>query len=151
MSNLLKKITEDLAKAQKGKNELAVSALRLLLSNLHNAKIAKGDELTDQEILTEIKGAINRYGESIESFLSADRRDLADKEKTEMEIISPYLPKPLDDEELENMVEQAIRAIGAEHVYDVGRVIRAVLGSAGVRADGARVARIAREKLMGKK
>jgi len=149
MSVLLEQINSDLVEAQKQKDELKVSALRFLIAGLHNAKIAKLDELTDEEILLEIGKEAKRHKESIEAFEKGGRDDLVQKEKAELAILQKYLPQPLTDEELEKMVDEAIAAVGASSAADFGRVMSTVLSSARARADGGKVAEIVKRKLGG--
>lgn len=147
MSSLLEQISQDLNEALKARDEIVVSTLRFLISGLKNARIAKGNDLTDDEVQAEIVGDARRHKESIESFRAGGRKDLADREGAELAILEKYLPKQFSDEELENMVIEAISAVDAKGASDLGRVVKSVLGSAGVRADGAKVAQIARAKL----
>lgn len=141
------KLKEDLDKALKEKDELTVSTLRFALSNLHNARIAKGADLTDEEIISEISKDAKRHRESIEAYKAAGRSDLVEKETAELEVLKRYLPQQLSDEELSRMVDEAISALGAKGAADIGRVVGAVMSSAGAKADGARVAQIAQAKL----
>lgn len=144
---LVDQINQDLSAAVISRNVVAVSTLRMLLSNLHNAVIAKGSELTVEEIIAEISKDAKRHKESIASFEDGGRADLAEKENAELAILAKYLPEQLADSEIENMVVEAISAVGAKSAADLGRVVKAVLGSAGARADGSKVAEIARSKL----
>lgn len=144
---MLDKINQDLAEAQKEKDALKVSTLRFLIAGLHNAKIAKLDDLTDEEILLEIGKEAKRHKESIAAFSAGGRQDLVQKEMAELAILQKYLPQPLSSEELEKMVDEAISAIGASGPADLGRVMSTVLSSARARADGAKVAEIVKRKL----
>lgn len=144
---LLTQLQEDLTAAIKTKDEVTVSTLRFLLSGIHNAQIEKGGELTDEEVRLEIVGSAKKHRESIEAFASAGRDDLVAREEAQLAILVKYLPKPLSEGELANMVDEAIAAVGAKTVGDLGKVVKAVMGSAGSRAEGARVAEIARSKL----
>lgn len=147
MVNLADQINQDLNSALKAKEGVAVSTLRMVISSLHNAQIAKGGDLTDDEVLAEISKDAKRHKESIFAYKSAGRADLVQKENAELEILSRYLPSVLSDEELSNMVNEAIAALEASEIGDMGRVIKAVMSSGGVRADGAKVAAIVRSKL----
>ncbi len=147
MSALLAKINSDLVGAQKARDLTKVSTLRFLIAGIHNAKIAKGGELTDQEVESEIFKEAKRHRESILAYETGSRPDLVGKEKEELAILDTYLPEPLSDEELSNFVQEAIVAVGAHGMEDLGKVIKAVVLSAGSKADGARVAEIARLKL----
>lgn len=147
MAVLLARLNQDLAAAVKNRDEVTVSTLRFLLSGIHNLKIEKGADLTDEEVTDEIKKNAKKHKESIEAFRAAGRTDLVEKETAELAILTKYLPEPFSDEELGRMVDEAISALGAKEAKDIGRVVGAVMSSAGARADGARVAQIARLKL----
>ncbi|MDP2632947.1 MAG: GatB/YqeY domain-containing protein, partial [Candidatus Curtissbacteria bacterium] len=134
----------------KNRDETTVSTLRMVISNLNNARIAKGDSLTDDEVVVEIGRDAKRHKESIEVYMRAGREDLVSKETAELEVLTKYLPQQLSDEELANMVGEAISAVGAVTIADMGRVVKAVMSSAGARADGAKVAELVRLKLASK-
>lgn len=147
MSALLDKLNNDLVEAQKAKDLTRVSTLRFVLSQIHNAKIAKGSELNDQEVEAEIMKEAKRHRESIIAYGAGNRQDLVEKEKAELLVLESYLPDPLTDEEIGNFVQEAIGAVGASGQADLGRVIKAVMNSAGPKADGAKVAAIAQKLL----
>ncbi len=149
MAALLAQLNNDLIDAQKSQDVTKVSTLRFLLSQIHNAKIAKGDELNDQEVEAEILKEAKRHRESIIAYEGGNRTDLAQKEKAELSILEGYLPEPLTDEEITNFVKEAIAAVGASGPADLGRVVKAVISSAGPKADGAKVAAIAQGLLGG--
>lgn len=144
---LIDRLQEDLNRALKDRDEIAVSTLRMALSNLKNARIAKGADLTDDDAVAEISKDAKRHKESIAAFEAGGRDDLAEKEKRELEVLSKYLPVAFSDSELTKMVDEAISALGAGSISDLGRVVGAVMSSGGARADGARVSQIARAKL----
>lgn len=144
---LLDKITADLTVALKEKDAIRVSILRFLIAQLHNAKIAKGNELSDDEILFEIAKEVKRHKESIAAYEAGSRQDLVAKEKAELSILESYLPLPLTDAQLAKMVDEAIGAVGAKTMADMGKVIGAVMKGVGTRADGAKVAQIVKERL----
>ncbi|MBI3341998.1 GatB/YqeY domain-containing protein [Candidatus Curtissbacteria bacterium] len=149
MAALLEQLNSDLTEAQKVRNTNKVSTLRFLLSQVHNAKIAKGAELSDQEVESEIVKEAKRHRESIIAYTGANRTDLVEKEQAELGILEAYLPTPLTDAELRNFVKEAIVAVNATGPADMGRVVKAVLSSAGSKADGGKVAQIAQEELAG--
>lgn len=95
---LTDRLQEDLNHALKDRNEVAVSTIRMALSNLGNARIAKGAELTDDDALRELSKDAKRHKESIAAFEAGGRGDLAEKEKRELEVLSKYLPEAFSDE-----------------------------------------------------
>ncbi len=149
MSALLEKLNTDLIEALKARDVARVSTLRFALSQIHNAKIAKGSELNDQEVEAELLKEAKRHRESIIAYSAGSREDLVTKEKSELGVLETYLPEPLTDEEITNFVKEAIEAVGATSPADMGKVIKAVMSSAGPKADGGRVAEITRQILGG--
>lgn len=147
LSALLEKLTQDLVEAQKARDSIRVATLRFLISGINNAKIAKGRDLNDQEVEQEISKEGKRHTESILAYETAGRDDLVSKEKKELEIIQSYLSEPLNEGELENYVKEAIAALGAKTISDLGSVIKSVMSSAGPKAEGAKVAEIAKRLL----
>lgn len=142
------KIREDLKQAQLSKDELKVSTLRLLLSDLTYAKVAKGASyLTDEDIISVVQKAVKQRKESIESFNKGNRADLASKEEAELAILQTYLPEQISDEELTKVIEEVITNTGAKTSADMGKVIGTVMGKVGQRVEGARVSTLVREKL----
>lgn len=145
------KLREDLKQAQLSRDELKVSTLRLLLSELTYAKVAKQTEvLSDEDIIAVVQKAVKQRKESIESFKKGGRDDLASKELAELEILQSYLPEQISDEELTKVIGEAITNTGASGMADMGKVIGAVMGKVGQRAEGARVSQLVREKLQSK-
>lgn len=142
------KLREDLKQAQLNKNEVKVGTLRLILSDLTYAKVAKGEEsLSDEDVISVLQKAIKQRKESIESFKKGNRSDLVLKEEAELAILQEYLPEQLSNEELTSLVEESITNTGASSMVDMGKVIGMVMGKVGQRAEGGRVSTIVREKL----
>lgn len=141
------KIKDDLKQAQLSRDETKVSTLRLLLSEITNARIAKGDELTDDEILVVLKKEAKKRKEAIEGFRSGGREEAASKEEAELTILQSYLPEEMSTEELTKIVEDSINKVGAKEISDMGQVIGMVMGQVGAQADGARVSALVKEKL----
>lgn len=148
MANLSDKIKEDLKNAQLERNEIKVSTLRLLLSALTYARVDGGSELDDEGILFVIQKEAKKRRESIESFRSGRREELAQKEETELKILEEYLPAQMSDEELTKIVEDTIKELGATSMQDMGKVIGAVMGKVKGLADGGRVSGIVKTKLV---
>ena len=140
-------IQEDLKQAQLGRDEVKVSTLRLLLSEIKNAEIAKGDELSDADIVATIQKEVKKRKEAAEGFRKGNREDQASAEEAELKILEAYLPAQLSNEELTEIVDQAITEIGATQISDMGRVISLVMSKAAGKVDGGRVSSLVKEKL----
>jgi uncharacterized protein len=119
-----------------------VSALRLVLSELQKAaKEGDADELTV------LRRERKRRLEAAEAFTAGDRRELAEDERTEAELIAGYLPAELSQEQLEAIVQQAVRDSGAVSAKDMGMAMRQAMAAVDGRADGKRVSGLVRAAL----
>lgn len=128
--------------------------LKILLSGLKSAilyeEVAKGKKeegLSSEEILAVIKREVKKRDDSIELYTAAGRKDLAQKEAAEREVLTAFLPEQMSDEEVSELVERVIVSTGAKDMKDMGRVIGAVKAEVGAKADGASVAKIVKTRL----
>lgn len=137
---LNEQIQKDLEAAMKGKEELKVSTLRLLVSEIRNKQIEKQEEPNDEEIIVLIRKAVKQRQEAIESYQKGDRNDLAEKEKSEMAILSNYLPQEMSASEVEKVVKEVISEVGASGPQDFGKVMNGVMNRLKGKIDGAKVA-----------
>lgn len=144
---LIDKLHEDLKDSQLDKNEIKVATLRLLLSEINYARIAKNEDLNDQEIISVIQKEVKKRREAAEGFRKGSREDAAVKEENEAKILEEYLPTQLSNEELTKLIEEAITNTGANSVSDMGKVIGMVMGKVAGQADGGRVSGIVKEQL----
>ena len=146
---LKEKIMADMKEAMKAKDTAKVSTLRLLLSEIKNREIDKRGELADDEVIAVIQKAVKQRKESIEQYEKAGRSELVEKEKRELEILESYLPQPLTEEELDALIDETIKEVGATSVKDMGKVMKAIMPKVRGRADGKLVDQKVREKLGG--
>lgn len=144
---LIDKIKEDLKNAQITRDEVKVSTLRLLLSETTNAQIAKGADLSDQDIVSVIQREVKKRKEAAQGFRNGDREEQAVKEELEAKVLKGYLPQQLSDEELTKIIEGTITEVGANSIQDMGKVIGVVMGKVAGKVDGGRVSVLVREKL----
>jgi len=147
---LKEKIQEDVVAAQKERQELKVSTLRLLLSAIKNFEIAKqGTSYTasDEEIAGVIQKEIKQRRESIEAYKAGGRQDLVDKETKELEILQTYLPEQMGEEEIRQVVDKKIAKLGATSAADIGKVMGALSQELKGKADLGLVSQFVREKL----
>lgn len=146
---LLETIQSDLKQAQLDKNELKVSTLRLLLSEIHNAEIRKETDeksLSDEEIIVVIQKEVKKRKEAEIGFIQGGRVDSAQKEEKEAEILLKYLPEQLTDEDLQKIIDQVVSETGAKEISDMGKVIGKVLSQVAGKADGARISNLLKKK-----
>jgi len=135
-------VKQDLTTAMKAGEKERVGALRLVLSELQKA--AKDGNDDEQAILRRER---KRRLESATAFREAGRVELAEGEESEAAIIQVYLPAELGDDELRQIVADAIAQTGATTPKDLGGVMKAAMEKTGGRADGKRVSALAREAL----
>lgn len=147
MAKLFDKISQDLNTALKQKDPVRVSTLRYLISHLNNARIAKGGELTDEDVIGEIAKDVKRHKESIEAFEKANRQDLVSQESSQLSVLEEYLPAQLKDEEIAKIVGEAIVTLGQVGPGDMAKVMGQVMAKVKGQADGAKVAEIVKNKL----
>jgi uncharacterized protein YqeY len=134
----------DLAIAMKAGEKERVGALRMVLSELQkDAKVGSGDELAV------LRRERKRRLEAAEAYREGARADLAAAEESEARLIAGYLPPELDDAQLREIVERAVRDSGAESVRDMGRAMGAAMAAVDGRADGKRVSGLVRAALGG--
>ncbi|MEJ2695586.1 MAG: GatB/YqeY domain-containing protein [Candidatus Sulfobium sp.] len=114
----LEKISKDLAVTMKGRGEdreLVISVLRMIKSTVKNAEIASrstGKDLSDEDIIGVLSSMVKQRKESAGQYLSANRKDLADRENREIDIIQKYLPRQLTPEELDSIIRSAVEETG---------------------------------------
>jgi len=147
MENILDKISQELVDAQKSRDSVTVSTLRLLLADVKNAQIAKGGELTEEEVINQIKKGAKKRKESIEAYNKAKRSDLAASETQELSVLQKYLPQQMEEGEISEIIKEVISESGASGPRDIGKVIGQVMAKVSGRAEGSIVSEIVKEKL----
>lgn len=139
MAALTEKIRADMTAAMKAQEKERLSTLRMLQSALKNEQINSGHELSDEEAMAVIRKAVKQRQDSIEQYTNAGRTELADKEKSEMELLKTYLPAEMFDEELERGLREIITSTGAQSKKDMGKVMKEATAKFKGRADGKKI------------
>lgn len=142
-------IQESMRAAMKTGDRLTLSALRLVLSALHNEEIKVRRELTTEEIHKTITTLCKQRIEAIELFRKGGRAELAEKEEAELKVLQRFLPQPLSEEEVRSLIKVSIEEVGAKNIQDLGKVMRQLMPRVSGRTDGKRVNELARELLGG--
>jgi uncharacterized protein len=140
-------IEDDLKEAMRERDNDRRDALRLILSSLRSAEKELQRPLTDQEELQVLQRERKKRLEAEEAFRAAGREKQADTEDYELEVLEEFMPEPLSEEELEEIVDDAIAENGATSLQDLGRVMADVMPQVAGRADGSAVSQLVREKL----
>lgn len=147
---LEEKILNDYKEAMKNKDAVKSSILSFLRAEMMNAAIAKKkNKLDDQDATAVIKKQIKQHQDSIEQFQKGNRQDLADKEIRELEILKNYLPPQMPEEQIKQIIEEAVEALQAAGLKDMGKVMKEVAVRISGQADGKLVSDLVKERLSG--
>jgi uncharacterized protein len=145
---LTEKVNGEITAAMKAKNQVRLSALRMLKAAIMNKEVEKNRSIDDAEVLQVIGSLVKQRRDSIEQFAKAGRTDLVDKETGELQILEEYLPPAASAEEIAAAVAAAIAETGATSPKDMGKVMKAVMPKlAGKSADGRAVNEAVRRSL----
>ena len=144
---MITRIETELADAIRAQDELRRDTLRLMLASLRSAEKKLLRPLSGDEELQVLQGERKRRVEAAEAFRAGDRPERAAREEAELKILEEYMPPPLSQEELEEIVDNAVAAVGATSVRDLGRVMADVMPQVSGRADGSVVSQLVREAL----
>ena len=128
------------------KNDLVRDTIRLFLSEVQRYEIDNKEEVDDTKALQIINKMIKQRNDSISQFRDGGRDDLADKEQSEVDILSKYKPAQLSEEEVSKKVNEAIEQSGASSMQDMGKVMGQLKSLAG-SADMGLISKLVKEKL----
>jgi len=146
-SELFNKLQEEMKAAMKSGDKDKLSTIRMLISEIKKVQIDSKKELTEEEIISILQKYIKQRKEAYTQYEQAGRKDLAEKELKEIEIVQQFLPPPLSEEELIKIVEETIQEVGASSIKDMGKVVKAVMDKVKGRAEGSSISKIVKEKL----
>ncbi len=144
---MIARMEQDLKTAMLEQDAERRDALRLLLSSLRSAEKELQRELSEDEELQVLQRERKRRIEAADGFRAGDREEQAEKEERELDILEEFMPPPLSEEELEEIVDDAIAEVGATSLRDLGRVMADVMPQVAGRADGSQVSQLVKEKL----
>lgn len=145
---LVTDVTTAISDAMRQRDQIRLSALRMLKAALMNREVEKGRALDDAEGQQVVTSLVKQRRDSIEQFLKGGRQDLVDKESAEIAVLETYLPPAADPAAVEEAVVAAIAETGATSPKDMGRVMKAAMARlAGQSVDGKVVNELVRKKL----
>lgn len=145
-------INAKLKESLKSKDQIATSTIRLIMAAMKDRDITsrgagKAEGIEDKEILSMLQTMVKQRLESAKTYDSADRKDLADRERAEIVVIQSFMPKQLSDDEIKEKVSQKIAELNAESIKDMGKIMGALKQDYAGQMDMARAGAIVREKL----
>ena len=136
---LKERITEDMKAAMRASEKERLSTIRLVQAAIKQREVDERITLDDTQVLVVLEKMVKQRKESIAQFEQGGRKDLADKERREIELLQAYLPAQLSDSELDALIRDAVAATGAASIKDMGKVMGVVKSKAAGRADMATV------------
>jgi len=145
--SLKTRITEDMKNAMRAKDTARLGAIRLLQSAIKQREVDERIELNDQQVIEAIEKMLKQRRDSIAQYAAANRQDLVDAEKFEVNVLQEYLPTPLTDAEVDAIIAQAIINSGAQGMQDMGKVMALVKPQVVGKADMANISSLIKSKL----
>jgi uncharacterized protein len=143
-SQLKQRLTTDMTAALKARENVRLSTLRMALAAVQKAEVAgkEAKDLSDAEVLDVLTSEAKKRREAVTAYRDAGRDELADKEQAEAEILAEYLPEQLSEDEIKQLVTDAIAQTGAAELgpRGMGKVMGALQPKVKGKADGAVVA-----------
>jgi uncharacterized protein len=135
--------------AMRAKDAARLSAIRLLLAAIKQREVDERKDLGDADVTSVIEKMIKQRRESIAQFEKAARKDLADAEKFELEVLFAYLPQQMTDSELSQAVEAAVSETKPAGIKDMGKVMALLKPKLAGRADMGKVSSLVKSRLSG--
>jgi len=145
--SLVDTIRKDMFQASKDGDKDRENILKMAIASVKNAEIEKGEELKKEEIQKILRKEVKKIKDSIEQFKEMGRDDLVAKEVVQLEVLQEYLPQPLSEKEVREVVEAKIEELGAESMRDMGKVMGVVMKELEGKTDGNTVKDIVQEIL----
>ena len=133
----------------RAKDAARLSAVRLILAAIKQREVDERKEMTDADVVAVIEKMIKQRRESIAQYEQAQRKDLADVEKFELQLLSGYLPQQMNDSEISKAVDAAVTEAKPAGIKDMGKVMAALKGKLAGKADMGKVSALVKAKLSG--
>ena len=147
MSQLKKRITDDMKSSMKAKDKQALKTVRMILGAINQKEVDERIELNDLQVMAVIQKMVKQRKDSISQFSDAGRTDLVEVEEAEMVVINSYMPEQLSDEEVAAAVDKAIIDSGADSMKDMGKLMGMLKGQLDGQADMGLISRLIKDKL----
>ncbi len=145
--SLKEQLANDLKDAIRQRDESRKIAIRMSISAIKNAEIKRGAALSEADVLTLVSREAKQRLESIAEFEKADRRDLVEKERAELEVLQSYLPPQVSRDEIAEAAREVIAEVGAGGPRDKGKVMPVLIGRLAGRAEGREINEVVTELL----
>ena len=141
------KLNNDLRQALRSGDKVKLGTIRLVLSAMNNAEIAKQAELENGDIIGVIVKEIKQRHESIDAYKKGNRLDLVAQEEAELAVLQSYMPQQVSHEEIVAVAQRIIAEVGALGPNDKGKVMPKIIGELKGKADGREINAVVTELL----
>lgn len=145
--SLKNRILEDVKSAMRARDKERLSVLRLITAAIKQREVDERIELDDEQVLLVLDKMVKQRRESLEQYEKAAREDLAAQERFELDLLQAFLPEPLSETELNELIESAIAESGASSMRDMGSVMNALRPTVQGRADMKWVSQAVKDQL----
>ena len=144
---LLEQLNKDMIVSMKNKDSFSLGVIRMAKGAIQLEAINKKKELTDEDVVSVISKQIKMRNDSIAEFTKAERFDLVEQNKKEIEILSKYMPEQLSLDEVNKIIEEAFTKVNPTSNKDMGLIMKEVSPKLKGKADMGQVNAIIKEKL----
>lgn len=145
--SLKKQLMDDLKSAMKNKDTIRKNTITLIRAAIKQKEVDEREEVSDEDVISIISKQLKERRDSLEDFEMANRDDLAENTRKEIDVLIDYLPKQLTEEEVGEIVSETINELNATSMKDIGIIMKTVMPKVQGRADGNMVNKKAREIL----
>ena len=145
--SLKEKLQEDLKSSMKNKDTVKKSVVTLIRAAIKQHEVDNRVELADDAIIDIISKQLKQRKDSLAEFVKANRDDLVEETKSEIQVLEGYLPQQLSEEELEKIVIETIAEVGAISMKDMGKIMTAIKPKTAGRADGRKINELVKKNL----
>ncbi|WP_400242472.1 GatB/YqeY domain-containing protein [Niallia sp. JL1B1071] len=145
--SLLERLNNDMKQAMKNKEKDKLVVIRMIKAAIQNERIKLGRDLSEEDELSVLSREVKQRKDSLHEFEKAGREDLVDKIRAELKHVEIYMPEQLSEEELAEIVKQAIDETGASSKKEMGKVMAALMPKVKGKADGSLVNKLVQQHL----
>ena len=137
--SLKDQLNDDLKESMKNKQQVRKSVVTLIRAAIKQREVDERVELDDNAVMGLISKQLKQSNDALEDFMKAGRDDLISQTREEIEILMSYLPKQLTDDELREMIKEAITQVNAQSSKDMGKIMGVLMPKTKGKADGKRI------------
>lgn len=145
--SLGEQLEQDMKLAMRNKDKFTLSVIRMVRSSIKYVEIDQGSALTDEQVIDVLTREVKQRRDSLQEFENANRSDLTQNVRDEIKVLQKYLPEQLSEAEINKIVRETIKEIGAIKKSDMGKVMSALMPKVKGKADGKIVSKLVQDSL----